>query len=243
MPESTTVPSGAPARRATHRVHSLACAVAAAAGGLAAFSCQRSAGPGSAGAPAAAPIQLAVTNPRELRSPEAFSTFQNPAERSQALFAEAARVFTHTRCLNCHPSADSPTQADGRAHDPPVLRGPEDRGVVGMECTSCHQTQNLEFARVPGAENWHLAPRSMGWAGQDPGAICEQLKDPQRNGNRTLDKVVEHAAHDSLVAWGWEPGSERETPPGTQAGFAALVSAWVETGAVCPPTAVKGNAQ
>ena len=119
-------------------------------------------------------------------------------------------------------------------HEPPVPRGPDNNGVVGMECTGCHQSRNLELARVPGAPNWHLAPKSMAWVGRSPRSICEQLKDPTRNGDKTLGEIAEHAAHDGLVAWGWAPGHGRTTPPGDQASFGELIAAWVETGAACP---------
>jgi hypothetical protein len=119
-------------------------------------------------------------------------------------------------------------------HDPPVLRGPEDRGIVGMECTSCHQDRNVELTRVPGAPNWHLAPLEMAWVGRTPRQVCEQLKDPKRNGGKSLAQIVEHNAHDELVGWGWKPGADREPAPGTQERFGAIVAAWVETGAECP---------
>ena len=103
--------------------------------------------------------------PGQLRAPEAFeAAFPERAARSRALFVEASRVLLHPRCANCHPDGDSPLQgAPARLHDPPVRRGPEDRGIVGLECTSCHQDHNLELARVPGAPAWHLAPRHMAW--------------------------------------------------------------------------------
>ncbi|HRE89147.1 MAG TPA: Isoquinoline 1-oxidoreductase subunit, partial [Myxococcota bacterium] len=82
-----------------------------------------------------------------------------------------------------------------------------------------------------------LAPRSMGWLGRGLGAICQQLKDPARNGQKTLAQIVEHTKHDPLVAWGWAPGADRAPAPGTQARFGALIEAWVETGAHCPPEA------
>ncbi len=170
----------------------------------------------------------------ELRSPDVFSVYADEAERSRALFVEASRVMLHPRCVNCHPNGDVPLQHAGRPHDPPVLRGPEDKGVVGMECTSCHQDRNLELSRVPGAPGWHVAPLSMAWVGKGPDGLCEQLKDPARNGNKTLEQIVEHSRHDALVAWGWAPGSNREPAPGSQPEFGALVAAWLETGAKCP---------
>jgi hypothetical protein len=119
-------------------------------------------------------------------------------------------------------------------HDPPVVRGKDDHGVVGMRCESCHQDHNLQFARVPGAPGWHVAPLEMAWVGKTPRQICEQLKDPKRNGGKTLAEIVDHNAHDKLVAWGWSPGHGREPAPGTQAELGRLVATWVETGAECP---------
>jgi hypothetical protein len=150
--------------------------------------------------------------------------------RSRALFADVVRVLTHPRCLNCHPAGDSPTQGDqARLHDPPVARD-----VPGLSCTTCHQDHNLSHARVPGAPKWGLAPSVMAWAGRTPHEICEQLKDGERNGHRSLAQIVEHAAHDPLVAWAWSPGAGRSPAPGMQEQFGAAMAAWVESGAVCP---------
>ncbi|MFY0522799.1 Isoquinoline 1-oxidoreductase subunit [Archangium gephyra] len=186
--------------------------------------------------PAPSPSEmLPEVGPSELRAPEAFGVITDRADRSRALFLEASRVLLHPRCANCHPDGDSPYQRTGwQLHDPPVRRGPEDRGIAGMECTSCHQDRNAELSRVPGAPNWHLAPLEMAWVGRTPRQVCEQLKDPKRNGGKSLAQIVEHNAHDELVGWGWKPGADREPAPGTQERFGAIVSAWVETGAECP---------
>jgi hypothetical protein len=32
--------------------------------------------------------------------------------------------------------------------------------------------------------------------------ICEQIKDPKRNGGKSLEEFVHHMAEDSLVGWG-----------------------------------------
>ena len=171
----------------------------------------------------------------ELRAVADFAVIPDRAERSRALFLEASRVFLHPRCVNCHPSGDVPLQGMQLAlHDPPAQRGPADRGVPGMECASCHQDRNQALNRVPGAPNWHLAPIEAAWVGKSAAHICEQLKDPARNGGKSLPQIVDHNAHDALVAWGWAPGADREPAPGTQDQFGALVAAWVETGAHCP---------
>lgn len=170
-----------------------------------------------------------------LRTPAAFDRITPRDERSRALFIEATRVMLHPRCVNCHPAGDSPLQGEeSKVHDPPVTRGAEDNGVVGMECSGCHQDRNLELARVPGAPKWHLAPKAMAWVGRTPASLCEQLKDPSRNGGKTLAEIVDHTGHDELVAWGWSPGHGRRPAPGSQATFGALMAAWAETGAVCP---------
>jgi hypothetical protein len=187
-----------------------------------------------------APVLAAVPS-NQLRAVADFATIADRKARSQALFLEASRVLLHPRCANCHPDGDVPAQGMQLiSHQPPVTRGSEGRGVVGMECTSCHQDRNLAQARVPGAPDWHLAPREMAWVGKSPRQICEQLKDPQRNGGKSLAQIVEHNAHDkALVAWGWAPGSDREPAPGSQEQFGAIVAAWVDTGAECPSEEVR----
>jgi hypothetical protein len=176
----------------------------------------------------------------QLRPLDLFERIPARAERSRALFLEASRVMLHPRCTNCHPAGDVPAQGDqGQPHDPPVFRGAADQGVPGLECTSCHQDHNLAHARVPGAPKWHLAPRSMAWVGVTPSALCAQLKDRQRNGGKSLEQLIEHSAHDELVAWGWAPGWDRTPAPGTQEQFGALVAAWVESGAECPQQEAK----
>lgn len=182
------------------------------------------------------PVPLREVPAGELRTPADFAVIGDEAARSRALFLEASRVLMHPRCINCHPDGDVPHQGDGLAlHGPPVVRGPDDHGVTGMRCESCHQDRNQELARVPGAPHWGLAPKKMAWVGKTAAQICEQLKDPERNGGKSLAQIVEHNAHDPLVAWGWKPGNDRQPAPGNQAQLGALVAAWVESGAECPP--------
>jgi hypothetical protein len=73
--------------------------------------------------------------------------------------------------------------------------------------------------------------------GLSPIAVCEQVKDPKRNGGKSVAQIVDHMAHDGLVAWAWAPGHGRTPAPGTQDRFAALAGAWARAGAGCP----KGN--
>ena len=183
-----------------------------------------------------------ATEVKGLKTVAAFAGVTDPKARSAAIFAEVAKVLQHPRCTNCHPVGDRPTQGDKmRPHEPPITRGKDGFGVVGMRCTTCHTDATVELGdrSIPGAPHWHLAPKSMGWVGLDSAAICAQLKDKDRNGNRDLAAIEKHFRDDPLVAWGWAPGSGREAAPGDQATTAALVSAWVKTGAHCPPATKK----
>jgi len=171
----------------------------------------------------------------DLRAPETFSPITNQSERSRALFVEAGRVLQHPRCLNCHPVGERPTQGnDGHPHSPLVVRGPDGKGAIALHCATCHQNANYEPSHVPGHPQWHVAPKSMAWQTKSLGQICAQIKDPRRNGGKTLAAIQEHMAHDSLVSWAWTPGGNREPAPGTQAQLGALIAAWIEAGATCP---------
>jgi hypothetical protein len=184
-------------------------------------------------------VLAANTEPTALQSPAAFASIADKDARSLALFNEMGKVIQSPRCLNCHPRGDHPLQGDDmHAHSPPVVRGPYNFGASGMECTTCHGRDNLAFANgersIPGNRKWSLAPLSMAWEGKTLGEICTQIKDPARNGHKTLDQLVEHNSSDVLVGWGWHPGKGRTSAPGTQAQFGALTRAWVDSGAKCP---------
>ena len=178
----------------------------------------------------------------ELKPLAQFSSIKDEKQRSVALFTEAGKVIEHPRCMNCHPAGNSPLQTMAmKVHQPPVRRGDADMGVPGMTCNTCHGPENAPIVgqsdtlkSMPGNPNWHVAPIEMAWVGKSLGQICQQLKDPARNGGKDLAQIVEHMAHDDLVGWGWNPGEGREPVPGTQEAFGELIKAWVDTGAACP---------
>ncbi|CAM3274066.1 Isoquinoline 1-oxidoreductase subunit [Paracoccus nototheniae] len=187
----------------------------------------------------AAPAFAQSDAPDVLAAPDSFADIADENERSVALFTEMGKVLTHPRCLNCHPVTGGPTQGDDMApHMPPVIRGDADFGAPGMTCNTCHGSENVEFTSdagsIPGHEPWALAPVSMGWVGVGLGDICEQIKDPDRNGGKTLEELHVHNAEDGLVGWGWEPGAGRTPAPGSQEQFGQLTRAWIDTGAACP---------
>jgi hypothetical protein len=157
---------------------------------------------------------------------------------SVAAFREMLVVIRNPRCMNCHSTGDFPRQGDdGHPHAMNVRRGPDGKGVTAEKCSTCHQDHNLEGMQLPpGAPNWHLPPRDMPmiWQGLTDRGICEQLKDPARNGHRTMEKIVEHFTTDKLVAWGWNPGPGRAPVPMSKEDFAAKVKEWASKGAACP---------
>lgn len=173
-----------------------------------------------------------------LAPPASFAGIADPATRSAAYFTELYKVLSHPRCTNCHPVGERPSQGQGdtlRLHQPPVVRGADGTGTAAMRCRLCHGPANFEPAGVPGHPHWHLAPPGMAWQGKTAGEICVQVKDPARNGGRTLAAIAEHIGRDTLVGWAWSPGGTRTAAPGTQEGAGALVEAWIATGAACPP--------
>ena len=189
-----------------------------------------------AGLAASASAQQAPVSPTaELRPASSFAGIADPRARAVALFTEAGKVLQHPRCLNCHPAGERPSQTDlMRPHQPLVVRGADGHGAPGLGCPTCHHAANFDPARVPGDPAWHLAPVAMAWQGHSLGQICEQIKDPARNGNRDMAAILDHVTNDHLVGWAWLPGADRTPAPGTQAQFGALMRAWADAGGSCP---------
>ncbi len=186
-------------------------------------------------------IAFALSSPllshaQALEAPGHFAGIADRGARSAALFGEMGKVIQSPRCLNCHPASPSPTQGDDRHAHVPAVRD----GAPGLPCTACHTAANTplvgdsRIGSIPGNPKWALAPPAMAWQGRTLGQICRQLKDPARNGHRSLEALWDHVAHDELVGWGWSPGEGRRPAPGSQAAFGALARAWIDAGAGCP---------
>ena len=150
-----------------------------------------------------------------------------------AAFDPIASVVVHPRCMNCH-QVETPRQTDARIpHQPLVVRGIAGLGAPTQPCQTCHQTTNTANGFVPGVAAWRLAPLSMKWEGLTKQEICEQMKDPARNGGRsTGEAVIEHMKSDPLILWAWNPGT-RTTPPLSHEKFVVALEAWVHAGMPC----------
>lgn len=166
---------------------------------------------------------------------------QAPADKTVAgkqAFATVANVLQSPRCQNCHPVGDRPLQTDrGVPHAMNISRAST---AAGVSCSTCHQDRNSEAVGVdggpPGAPHWDLPPAEtpMVFQGKSPTALCEQLKDPARNGKKTLAQLLDHVTHDRLVLWGWSPGGKRTLPPVPHAQFVDAFATWVASGGACP---------
>jgi hypothetical protein len=154
-----------------------------------------------------------------------------------AAFEAIVPVLRHPRCMNCHSNGDFPRQGDdSHRHTMQIRRGPDGKGVNAVRCSTCHQDHNLAGLHMPpGAPNWHLPSPAMPmiWEGLTDHQLCELLKDPQQNGHRTAEQIVEHM-HTPLVLWGWVPGEGRTPIPTPQHDFLAKVQEWAARGAACP---------
>ena len=166
------------------------------------------------------------------------------SDRTAALgaFETLRAVLQHPRCQNCHIPGDAPLQLDeGVMHTENVQRGPAGLGVPGLPCSTCHGAANPPASygahMPPGAPGWRLPPpaRKMVFIGLSPADLCATVKDPKRNGGRSLAALREHLAHDQLVLWGWAPGAGRAPVAVPHDTLVAAVDTWIAAGAPCPP--------
>ena len=156
-------------------------------------------------------------------------------------FGAIQTVLQHPRCQNCHIPGDAPLQFDdGRPHMQNVKRGPDGKGMPGMNCSTCHTNDNLPAGydqhAPPGAPNWHLPPEDMKmvFINLPPSDLCRVLKTGETNGGKSLDALLEHVSHDKLVLWGWNPGPGRAPVPMPHDQFVQQFKTWMAAGAPCP---------
>ncbi len=180
-------------------------------------------------------VVLQCSAPSPAADPELLATARDPTNSAWQVIYE---VLQHPRCVNCHPAGDRPLQGDASlAHAQNVQRGPEGLGLYGMRCDTCHQDTNLDGPHLPpGAPGWHLPHpgQPLVFEGRSPRELCLQLRDPERNGVRTPEQILEHMAADPLVLWGWSPGPGRTPVSTSHADLVAALREWVDGGCGCP---------
>ena len=166
----------------------------------------------------------------------------DPAQREAGLkiWSDIHKVFAHPRCSNCHvsdnrPRWSGPSYGKTRVHGMNVNAGDSRVGAEYMPCATCHGTRNIDLPHAaPGAPNWSLPPVEFAWFDKTSSEICAQIKDPERNGGRTLAEVAAHVDHDALLHWAWAPGTGREPAPFSRQELTDMILAWDKTGAPCP---------
>lgn len=173
--------------------------------------------------------------------PQAQTFSASQTQAGLEAWARAYEVFSHPRCANCHvedgvPMWSGPSYGETRAHGMLIGGDPDmQMGNPAATCNTCHGPQNALVPHgPPGNDVWLLAPPEMVWFSKTSPEVCAQIKDPERNGGRTVEEVADHITHDSLVLWGWKPGPGREPAPGTPEDMAAALMVWLQNGAPCP---------
>lgn len=163
-----------------------------------------------------------------------------------AAWDQVYSVLISPRCINCHTATNYPQQGDDRRrHFANVIRGgTAGKGVPGLNCVSCHQSENADSTGVPGGPNWHLAPLSMRWQDLNDrplssAAVCRAVTDRSKNENMDGRALLKHHEEEELVLWAWKPGrrpdgTTRTLPPLTHAEFVDATRRWVEAGTPCP---------
>lgn len=158
--------------------------------------------------------------------------------RGKSAWMDVYRVLMSPRCMNCHPTGNSPLQTDAsRPHAMNVSRKSTENG---LECATCHRDKNADQLGIPGgppgAPNWHLPHEDMPlvFQGRSPRELCEQMKRPGDNAYKSLDALAHHVEKDPLVLWGWEPGGDRTKPPLAHDEFVDAFDTWVASGGACP---------
>ena len=187
-------------------------------------------------------LTAALAGAATLSAHEDAAAVARPADKddagARAAFLDVYKVLMHPRCLNCHPSGDAPLQGDdSHVHAQNVKRGEDGKGKYALKCANCHQDTNLAGENLPpGNPTWHLPRKDIPlvFQGKSPHELADQLKDPKRNGGKTLEQLLEHVTHDGLVLWGWEPGEGRKRPPLSHDEFAKRFREWVGKGAASP---------
>jgi len=113
-------------------------------------------------------------------------------------------------------------------------------GAAGLPCVTCYGESNPPESygphAPPGALHWGLPSpaHKMAWIGLSPRALCEMIKDKQRNGGRDFPALITHVSEDKLVAWGWNPGGDRTPVSVPRDVFLAKFKEWAAAGGPCP---------
>ena len=152
-------------------------------------------------------------------------------------------VTSHPRCSNCHvgpsnvPMWSGPSYGKTRSHGMNVNAGDSRIGAETLLCSTCHVERaglnDLPHAAPQVAMTWQLAPVEAEWFGKSSVEVCNQLRDPERNGGRDHLDLAGHLEHDLILHWAWSPGGGREPAPYSLQEHVDDVLAWGVAGFPC----------
>lgn len=165
---------------------------------------------------AASEIEILPPNAEDITKAEALSAWDRIYE-----------VASHPRCSNCHvgpsnlPMWSGPSYGKARPHGMNVNAGESRIGVETILCSTCHTTKSEDWENANAtahmaprvAASWRLPPVEAEWFGKSSLEICQQLRDPARNGDRDFMALAAHLEHDVILHWAWNPGGGREAAP------------------------------
>lgn len=148
-------------------------------------------------------------------------------EKALEAWSRIFEVTSHPRCSNCHvgpsniPMWSGPNYGKARPHGMNINAGESRIGAETVLCSTCHTTKSEDWQKANEtphaaprvAMDWRLAPVEAEWFGKTSVEICNQLRDPERNGDRTYLEIAEHLDHDLILHWAWAPGGGREPAP------------------------------
>ncbi|MCY4335619.1 MAG: hypothetical protein OXC60_13250 [Litoreibacter sp.] len=157
-------------------------------------------------------------------------------------------VASHPRCANCHTGASDrpmwsgPSYGVTRSHGMNIRAGESRIGAEHLLCSTCHTTKDEDWDNANAmphaaprvAMSWQLAPVEADWFGRSSIEICEQLRDPDRNGERDMQALAEHLDHDLILHWAWKPGGGREPAPYSLQEHVNDILIWGTAGFPCP---------
>ena len=184
----------------------------------------------------AAEVEITVPEPGSISTEQGLEAWQRVFE-----------VASHPRCANCHvgesdrPMWSGPSYGKTRYHGMNIQAGESRIGIETVPCSTCHTTKLEDWKAadtVPHSAprvnmDWMLAPIEADWFGKDTDFICQQMRDPERNGGRTFEELAEHLGHDVILHWAWEPGGNREPAPYSLQDHINDLLAWGVAGQPC----------
>lgn len=161
-----------------------------------------------------------------------------------AAFGRIYEVTSHPRCSNCHVGADhvpmwsGPAYGETRPHGMNINAGESRIGAETLPCSACHayneQAYDIPHAAPQVAMTWRLPPVEAAWFDRSAVEICNQLRDPGRNGGRDMMELAAHLDHDLILHWAWNPGGGREPAPYSLQEHVDDILTWGVAGMPCP---------